>query len=92
MKPGIQMFYCRTVRDFVTLGVALIEQPFPEGQDEGLRHLERSIPVCADESFRDASSVAGLVGKYDVVNIKLDKTGGADRCPGGRFSGAASGF
>jgi L-alanine-DL-glutamate epimerase-like enolase superfamily enzyme len=68
--------YCRTVRDFVTLGVALIEQPFPEGQDEGLRHLERSIPVCADESFRDASSVAGLVGKYDVVNIKLDKTGG----------------
>jgi L-alanine-DL-glutamate epimerase-like enolase superfamily enzyme len=68
--------YNKTVPHFVELGVALIEQPFPEGQDAELANLDRPIPVCADESFRDASSVVGLVGRYDVVNIKLDKTGG----------------
>lgn len=84
--------YRRMVPYFVTLGVALIEQPFPEGEDEGLRHLERPIPVCADESFRDASSAAGLVGKYDVVNIKLDKTGGLTAALEATSAARQSGF
>lgn len=58
------------------VGVALIEQPLPAGADEMLRNLPRSVPLCADESVHDRASLAGLVGKYDAVNIKLDKTGG----------------
>lgn len=58
------------------LGVALIEQPLPQGADADLSGLERPVPVCADESFHDSTSIPELVGKYDFVNIKLDKTGG----------------
>ncbi len=58
------------------MGVALIEQPLPAGADEMLRNLPRSVPLCADESVHDRASLAGLVGKYDAVNIKLDKAGG----------------
>jgi L-Ala-D/L-Glu epimerase len=57
-------------------GVALIEQPLPEGQDQTLAQMQRPIPVCADESVHDRASLAGLAGKYDAVNIKLDKAGG----------------
>jgi L-alanine-DL-glutamate epimerase-like enolase superfamily enzyme len=57
-------------------GVAMLEQPLPPDADDSLREVERTIAVCADESFRDRSSVSGVVGKYDMVNIKLDKTGG----------------
>lgn len=58
------------------VGVELIEQPLPAGADEMLRHIPRTVPLCADESVHDRASLAGLVGKYDAVNIKLDKTGG----------------
>lgn len=58
------------------LGVALVEQPLPAGQDEALAEMQRILPVCADESCHDRASLAALKGKYDVVNIKLDKTGG----------------
>lgn len=57
-------------------GVALIEQPLPAGNDRALSHAKRAIPVCADESVHDRTSFAALAGKYDAVNIKLDKTGG----------------
>ncbi|MES2333134.1 MAG: N-acetyl-D-Glu racemase DgcA [Pseudomonadota bacterium] len=57
-------------------GVALVEQPFPAGKDTALAELPRPIPVCADESCFDRASLAGLQGKYDAVNLKLDKTGG----------------
>jgi L-Ala-D/L-Glu epimerase len=57
-------------------GVALIEQPLPEGQDQVLAQMQRPIPVCADESVHDRSSLARLAGRYDAVNIKLDKAGG----------------
>lgn len=60
----------------VRLGVEMVEQPMPVGKDEVLAGLERILPVCADESCHDRASLAGLVGKYDMVNIKLDKTGG----------------
>jgi len=56
--------------------VALVEQPLPAGEDEALRGIERVVPVCADESFHNLESFAKLDGKYDAVNIKLDKTGG----------------
>lgn len=58
------------------LGVELVEQPLPAGQDDMLAEISRPIPVCADESCFDRASLAGLQGKYDVVNLKLDKTGG----------------
>jgi L-Ala-D/L-Glu epimerase len=57
-------------------GVVLIEQPLPEGQDQALAHMRRPIPVCADESVHDRSSLSALSGRYDAVNIKLDKAGG----------------
>ncbi|MGE0116420.1 MAG: N-acetyl-D-Glu racemase DgcA [Dongiaceae bacterium] len=58
------------------LGVELIEQPLPAGDDAALARLARPVPVCADESCHDAASLAGIRGRYDAVNIKLDKTGG----------------
>lgn len=60
----------------VKLGVALVEQPLPAGKDDALLDIKRVLPVCADESCHDRASLAKLVGKYDAVNIKLDKTGG----------------
>lgn len=58
------------------LGVNMIEQPFPADADEVLLDLDRPVAVCADESCHDRPSLPGLVGRYDMVNIKLDKTGG----------------
>ena len=57
-------------------GVTLIEQPLPEGRDEALARIKRPIPVCADESVHDSASLDALTGKYDAVNVKLDKAGG----------------
>ena len=60
----------------VRLGVQLVEQPLPADQDDALIGMNRPVPVCADESCHDTSSLPHLQGKYDIVNIKLDKTGG----------------
>ena len=57
-------------------GVDLVEQPLAAGNDALLAEITRPVPVCADESAHDAASLGGLVGRYDAVNIKLDKTGG----------------
>ncbi|MBL1258551.1 N-acetyl-D-Glu racemase DgcA [Methylocystis sp. Sn-Cys] len=57
-------------------GVALIEQPLPAGQDGMLAEIPRPIPICADESAHETASLEALRGRYDAVNIKLDKTGG----------------
>jgi L-Ala-D/L-Glu epimerase len=57
-------------------GVTLVEQPLPEGGDEALARIKRAIPVCADESVHDRASLDALAGKYDAVNVKLDKAGG----------------
>jgi L-alanine-DL-glutamate epimerase-like enolase superfamily enzyme len=58
------------------LGIALIEQPLPVGQDGILRHIAHKVPICADESVHVAQDLPALVGLYDAVNIKLDKSGG----------------
>jgi L-alanine-DL-glutamate epimerase-like enolase superfamily enzyme len=57
-------------------GVTLVEQPLPAGWDEMLGRVRRPVRVCADESVHDRKSLEGLRGRYDAVNIKLDKTGG----------------
>ena len=57
-------------------GVELVEQPLPAGNDEALRAVSRAVTVCADESAHGLDSLDQLVGKYDAINIKLDKTGG----------------
>lgn len=66
----------RMAPELVELGVVLIEQPIPAGQDEVLRNYSGPIPLCADESCHTRSSLPALRGLYEFVNIKLDKSGG----------------
>ena len=73
-------------------GVVLVEQPLPEGRDLALGRMARPIPVCADESVHDRASLAALVGKYDVVNIKLDKSGGLTEALAMADAAARQGF
>jgi L-alanine-DL-glutamate epimerase-like enolase superfamily enzyme len=54
----------------------LVEQPLRAGQDAFLAEIAHAVPVCADESVHDRASLEALAGRYDAVNIKLDKTGG----------------
>lgn len=56
--------------------IALIEQPMKAGDDEMLRDIPHVAPICADESVHVAADLDGLSGKYDAVNVKLDKAGG----------------
>lgn len=58
------------------LGVEMIEQPLPAGADEGLLDFDCPLPLCADESCQTTDDLPALAGKYDMINIKLDKTGG----------------
>jgi L-alanine-DL-glutamate epimerase-like enolase superfamily enzyme len=57
-------------------GVELVEQPLPDGADDMLSAVERQIPVYADETVHVAADLDALAGKYDGVNVKLDKAGG----------------
>jgi L-Ala-D/L-Glu epimerase len=68
--------FARNLAACADAGVSLIEQPLPEGRDDALAGVKRPIPVCADESVHDRASLDALAGKYDAVNIKLDKAGG----------------
>ena len=68
--------YSKLAPELVRLGVKLVEQPLPADQDNDLIGLPRPLPICADESCHDRKSLEKLIGKYDFVNIKLDKTGG----------------
>lgn len=61
---------------FIDLRVEMIEQPLPADADDALAHFERRIPICADESCRTLVDLDQLIGKYDAINIKLDKAGG----------------
>lgn len=56
--------------------VALIEQPLPAGADDALAAIPHPVPICADESVHDRAGLSALRGRYEAVNIKLDKTGG----------------
>ena len=68
--------YAALAPELARLGVEMIEQPLPAGQDAALAGIERPLPVCADESCHDTATLAELAGRYDMINIKLDKTGG----------------
>ena len=68
--------YSELAPHLLRLGVKMVEQPLPAGQDDMLAEIERPLPVCADESCHDRATLPDLKGKYDMVNIKLDKTGG----------------
>ena len=68
--------YEENIQACAEAGVELLEQPLPAGGDDLLRELPRPIPVCADESLHVTADLASLAGKYDAVNIKLDKAGG----------------
>lgn len=64
------------VPQLVNLNVVLIEQPLAAGHDVGLIHFASPIPLCADESCHTSANIDELASKYDMVNIKLDKSGG----------------
>jgi L-alanine-DL-glutamate epimerase-like enolase superfamily enzyme len=74
------------------LGVELVEQPLPAAGDAPLAGIDRPLPVCADESCHDRGSLPALAGRYDVVNIKLDKTGGLTEALALRAAAREAGF
>ena len=76
----------------VRLGVEMVEQPLPAGADGALAELERVLPVCADESCHDRASLPALRGKYDMVNIKMDKAGGLTEALAMRAAALAEGL
>jgi len=64
---------CQLLAD---LNVAMLEQPLPVAEDAALSHFVHPLPICADESCHTREQLAQLKGRYDMINIKLDKTGG----------------
>jgi L-alanine-DL-glutamate epimerase-like enolase superfamily enzyme len=84
--------YADLAPHLVRLGVELVEQPLPAGEDHALLGMQRPVPVCADESCHDRASLPDLKGKYDVVNIKLDKTGGLTEALALRDAAIAQGY
>ena len=82
----------RSLPELAGLGVDLVEQPLPAGADEALAEIERAVPVAADESCHTRADLPALAGRYDVVNIKLDKTGGLTEALALRDAAAAEGF
>jgi L-alanine-DL-glutamate epimerase-like enolase superfamily enzyme len=84
--------YTELAPHLLRLGVALVEQPLPAGADDMLAEIARPLPVCADESCFDAASLPALKGKYDMVNLKLDKTGGLTEALRTRDAAARLGF
>lgn len=82
----------RFLPELAALGVALVEQPLPAGADEALADIARPVPVAADESCHTRHDLPALAGRYDVVNIKLDKTGGLTEALALRRDARAAGF
>ncbi|WP_299552260.1 N-acetyl-D-Glu racemase DgcA [uncultured Tateyamaria sp.] len=84
--------YADLAPHLVRLGVQMVEQPLPAGEDDALAGIERPVPVCADESCHDRASLPGLKGKYDLINIKVDKTGGLTEALALRDAARAEGY
>jgi len=84
--------YAEIAPTLIRLGVKMVEQPLPAGEDDALAGIERPLPVCADESCHTSASLPDLKGKYDMVNIKLDKTGGLTEALKLRDDARAAGF
>ncbi|MBX9861297.1 MAG: dipeptide epimerase [Hyphomicrobium sp.] len=73
-------------------GFELVEQPLPVDADDILEGLMCSVPVCADESAHTTADVRGLIGRYEAVNIKLDKAGGLTEALAMSAAAKAAGF
>ncbi|MDD7971501.1 N-acetyl-D-Glu racemase DgcA [Roseinatronobacter alkalisoli] len=84
--------YAELAPHLIGLGVAMVEQPLPAGDDGMLGEIARPLPVCADESCHDRASLPSLKGKYDMINIKLDKTGGLTEALALHDAARADGF
>lgn len=84
--------YAELAPHLVRIGVTMVEQPLPAGADDMLAEIARPLPVCADESCHDRASLDALRGKYDMVNIKLDKTGGLTEALALKAAAQAAGF
>ncbi|MEQ3626024.1 MAG: N-acetyl-D-Glu racemase DgcA [Celeribacter sp.] len=84
--------YADLAPHLLRLGVKMVEQPLPAGDDDALIGLDRPVPLCADEAAHDRASLPALKGKYDMVNIKLDKTGGLTEALALRDEARAMGF
>lgn len=76
----------------IRLGVLMVEQPLPAGNDDLLAEIERPLPICADESCLDRQSLPSLKNRYDMINIKLDKAGGLTEALALRKKATAEGF
>ncbi|UTT87132.1 L-Ala-D/L-Glu epimerase (plasmid) [Vibrio pelagius] len=63
-------------KQLTSFDITMIEQPLPSGEDQRLASITHPIPLCADESCHTRAQLADLKGLYEMVNIKLDKTGG----------------
>jgi L-alanine-DL-glutamate epimerase-like enolase superfamily enzyme len=87
-SPG---HYIKILPSFRRCGIELIEQPLPADADEVLESLDHPIPVCADESCHTSADLPRLTNRYEVINVKLDKTGGLTEalrlCENARQSG-----
>jgi L-Ala-D/L-Glu epimerase len=84
--------YSKFAPALAALGVDLIEQPLHADRDGDLAKVAHPVPVCADEACHDVASLAHLKGKYEAVNIKLDKTGGLTEALKLRDAARAAGF
>lgn len=80
---------CQLLAD---LDVAMLEQPLPAKDDAALTNFIHPLPICADESCHTRESLAGLKGRYEMVNIKLDKTGGLTEALALAHEAKAQGF
>lgn len=74
------------------LGVEMVEQPLPADADDALADIDRVVPICADESCHTRDDLHRLEGRYDMVNIKLDKSGGLTEALALAGSAEARGF
>ncbi|MGP9764333.1 N-acetyl-D-Glu racemase DgcA [Halomonas sp. AOP13-D3-9] len=84
--------YARLAPVLLELGIDMVEQPLPAENDAPLAEIDRPLPVCADEACHDRTSLPNLVGRYDMVNIKLDKTGGLTEALALKQEALARGF
>jgi L-alanine-DL-glutamate epimerase-like enolase superfamily enzyme len=82
----------RTLARLAPLGVELVEQPVPAGHDAELDGISAAVPLCADESCHDRSSLDAVVGRYRFINIKLDKAGGLTEALALRHAAALRGL
>jgi L-alanine-DL-glutamate epimerase-like enolase superfamily enzyme len=84
--------YAELAPQLAVLGVEMIEQPLHASRDQALARMTRPVPLCADESCHDAATLESLAGRYDIINIKLDKTGGLTEALKVKSAAEAQGF